>query len=90
MAIELTGATIRFNNIDVTSFARSIQIVTEAVEEMSQNLARMQIRLPQINLHYRGRISQLSPRFYRQVAKRNHPRIRRMHSAYRQRRRGRW
>jgi hypothetical protein len=90
MAIELTGATIRFNNIDVTSFVRSVQIVTEAVEEMSQSLARMQTRLPQINLRYQGRIGQLSPRFYRQIAKRNHPRIRRMHSAYRQRRRGRW
>ncbi len=91
MAIELTNPTrITIGNVDVTPFVRSIRIASEAVEKMSNDLARIAIRFPQLNLRFRGGTRQLPPRFYRQVIGRNHPRIRRMHAAYRQRRQGRW
>lgn len=81
--IVMDGAsTIRFGGIDLTPYVSAITFTPE-IEPWEQRLAT----LPSFKLRFRG---ELHPATYRTLFGRNHPRIKRMHAAYRQRRRGRW
>ena len=85
MAIELTGLTrVTIGGVDLAPYVSSIRIETqpEAPADTRPLFAFKPIRI-------RRRVT-LTPYAYRIFFRRNHPRIRRMHAAYRQRRQGRW
>jgi hypothetical protein len=85
MAIELTGGTLWLNGVAIGGVG-GVRIETPPEPERDrpafQGLAQ--------GYRWQGRITVVDPRFYRWMTGRNHPRIRRMHGSYRQRRRGRW
>jgi hypothetical protein len=78
-------STISVGGIDLTPYVTAISFEPEPEPDpwADQRIGPM----PSFTLRFRG---ELEPVTYRTLFRRNHPRIRRMHSAYRQRRRGKW
>lgn len=83
---RLTSSRVNFNGIDLGDTISDVIVIIDHAKSGFQQILP---GLRDLGFTLRGYFDP-DPRTYRQLWRRTHPRITRMHCAYRARRRGRW